>query len=105
MSEWNIDPEVDVVTDRLDDAAERFRAQSRALVVQLSRLKDLYDAEILAATYWACKVGLIEEADWTDEVGEPFLPVAQLQVVMEPVPDVATMFRDRVALLRGGAHE
>ena len=90
---------VDEIADDLDDAAERFRSVSRKLIEDLQAAKDAYDDEIHAATDWACMVGLIEDPAWTDEIGEPFLPSVRLEVLREPVADVATMFRERVATL------
>ena len=105
MGTWSPGAEVDEISDHLDYAAALFRMRSREIQRELENLTSTFNDEILAATDWARKVGLIEEDDWTDEVGEPFLPVAVLKVDISPVPDVATMFRERVTTLRGGAHD
>jgi hypothetical protein len=102
---------VDELADRLGDAADTFRARRDELLRALSDAKDAYDDAVLDAEDWAHKEGLIRSCQstvlsetWTDANGEPFLPVAKCEVVTDPLPDLATMFRERVAEL-GEAEE
>lgn len=94
---------VDVLADRLGDAAETYRSRRDKLLVQLSQAKDAYDTMVFAAEEWAHKEGLITldpQELWVDEEGEPFLPTARCDVLVDIVPDLATMFRERVAGLK-----
>lgn len=92
---------VDEMADRLQDAAEDFRDKRAELLGQLEEAKDAYIRELFAAEAWAVEQGLIENDEWTDEQGEPFLPWARTEVITEPVPDLGTSFRERMAELRG----
>lgn len=91
--------EVDQIADRLQDAQQIYLQRRRSLVQQLEGLKAAYDREVLSAEDWAVAEELIPDASWVDASGDPFLPVAKLQVLAGDEPDLSTLFRERVATL------
>lgn len=91
---------VDEIADHLGEVSEAFRCRRDLLLRMLEEAKQSYDDEILAVEDWAIRSCLIDSDEWRDEAGEPFLPVARVEVLTDPVSDVATMFRERVAELR-----
>ena len=97
------DDRVDQIADTLADAAEIFRVRRDKLLAELQKEKDAYDAIVLETEDWAVLEKVIPSATWTDGAGEPFLPVARLEVLMDPVPDLVTLFRERIAALRDGS--
>ena len=95
-----VDDQVDEIADKLADAAEVFLARRDRLIAKLQKEKSIYDAVVLETEDWAVRAGLIDDENWTDGAGEPFLPVAKLEILTGPVADIATLFRERVATLR-----
>lgn len=91
---------VDQIADTLADAAEIFRVRRDRLLAELQREKVAYDAVVLETEAWAAREKVIPSVTWTDDAGEPFLPVARLEVSIDPVPDLVTLFRERIATLR-----
>lgn len=91
---------VDEMADRLQDAAEIFRTRRAEILTQLEQAKDAFTTEVLAAEDWAVEEGLIENVEWTDEHGETFLSLPRTEVIAEAIPDLGTLFRERVASLR-----
>jgi len=97
--------EVDEIADRLQDAAEDFRDRRATLLGELAAAKDVYADAVIAAEDWAVANGLIDAPEWTDEQGELFLPWPLTEVTAELVPDLGTLFRERVADLTEGDEE
>lgn len=96
--------DVDRIADRLADAAETFRAKRDELVRLLIEARDTMDQEIMRVQIWAEKEKLIVASGypgrpWRDDGGDFFLPPVILNIEYEPVPDLATKFRERVAEL------
>ena len=96
--------EVDRLSDRLADAAEKFRSRRDELLKEIKKACEELDAECVATEKWALKQGLIDSEDWTDDAGEPFFPVLHFRVEAAEVPDLSTLFRERVASLASGEH-
>lgn len=87
---------VDETADVLQDAAEAFQLRRAELLGQLEEAKDAFADAIFAAERVAVEHGIIPDEEWTDEEGEPFLPFVLTEVVAEEIPDMGTLFRNRV---------
>lgn len=92
--------QVDEIADRLQDAAENFRKRRTELIAQLEAAKDELAEELMMAEDWAIKQALIDDESWRDEEGDLFLPWVRTEIVAEEVPDLGTLFRERVEDLR-----
>lgn len=97
-----LEDRIDLMADRLADAAEEFIRERARLLDELEKVQDRFHAELFAAERWAIEERLIDSEDWVDGSGEPFLWVGHTEVVAEIVPDVRTLFVERVAFLSGG---
>jgi hypothetical protein len=91
--------EIDEIADRLEDAADDFRDLRRDLIARLVEASNKFQEEMIDVADWVFERGLIDDPNWVDEEGEPFLWTGGHDITVRPVESLGTMFRERVASL------
>lgn len=102
IDDEKIADELDEVADRLGDAVDAYRERREKLLGELTDVLVTYEDAITDAGTWAMEVGLIDSLSWMDEDGDTFLPLAPVDAetaARTEVPDMITLFRERVANL------